>query len=225
MVGLLLGIATTAAGASGGDEVEAVRRGLSRKALSARELVPQGFAKAAEARGDLNGDGLDDVALLIHQQAGETPDEALPQVVLAFLQRRSGKYSLWKVGGSHFIRSDPYLMAKNGVGTFEIAKGVLTIGTNWMMSMGSSGAGGCTQKWRNSPAGFQLIGLTVDDFSRACACGSTTDTNLVTGVEIFTTDRGDDGEQLGRPRVTRTKRRRDVILWEDFDYDTTCSAG
>jgi hypothetical protein len=226
LVALLLLSASTAPSASGGDEVEALRRTLGGRALSASELTPPGFVKAAEARGDLNGDGLDDVALIVHRRPDETRDDQdFPQVVMVFLHKRSGGYSLWKLGGAHFIESTPNLMAENGVGTFEIKKGVLTVGSDWAMSMGGWGAGGCTQKWRNGPAGFQLIGLTVVDVSRACACGTTTDTNLVTGVEIQRTNRGEDGQPLEQEVVTKTKRKRTTIIWENFVYDKMCSSG
>lgn len=226
LVAALLLIATSAESASGGDEVEALRRTLGGKSRSANELLPPGFVKAAEARGDLNGDGLDDVAFVVHRRPrDEHGDEDFPQVVIVFLRKRSGKYSLWKVGGTHFIQSTSNLSAENGVGTFLIKKGVLEVGTNWAMSMGGWGAGGCTQKWRNGPTGFQLIGLTVVDVSRTCACGTTTDINFLTGVEIQRTDRGEDGQPLEHEVVTRTKGERTTIAWEDFDYDEMCSSG
>lgn len=219
--------AGTALAASSAEDAAAVQRALTGKELSDTELVPSGFVKVAEAKGDLDADGRDDVALLVHRKVhkGHGDQEGMPQLVLVFLRQPSGKCAIWKVGSHHFIDSDPDFMADNGVGTFEIKKGVLKVGTSTAMSSGGWEAGGCTEKWRKGPTGFQLVGLTVDDFSRACACGSTTDTDLLTGVSIYRSDRGEDGEQLKRERVTKTKGKPEIILWEDFDYDKACSSG
>jgi len=220
----LLLITTSARAVADEDDVEAIQRALGGKALPAEKLVPPGFVKAAEARGDLDGDRRAALALLVHRRADENPaDEDLHQIILVFRRDRSGSYSLWTIGRSHFIDSMPNFMAKDGVGRFAIKKGILEIATDWAMSMGGWQAGGCTQKWRNGPAGLQLIGLTIVDASRTCACGSATDTNFLTGVQIYTTDRGQDGEPLPRERVTKTKGHRRTILWDAFDYEKMCS--
>jgi hypothetical protein len=147
----------------------------------------------------------------------------VPQAVLIFAGDTSGKYTLWKLGVSHFMNGSQDLMEKGGVGTFEIKKGVLTIASDDMMSVGS-GAGGCTLKWRNGPAGFQLIGLTVVDVDRNCACGTTKDTNYLTGLTIHTSDRTKRGDQAPKEKVKRTKSKPQAILWESFDFDKICSS-
>lgn len=186
--------------------------------LLEKDLVPGGFLKSAEAKGDLNADGISDIALLLRQGGADAP-----QSVLLYLGDKAGKYTLWKTGATHFIEANPNLMEENGVGTFEIKKGVLIIASSTAMSMGGWSAGGCTQKWRKDKSGFRLIGLTMTDIDRKCACGSTTDMNLLTGLSITSTDRDENGGQMEKESVTKTKGKPKVVFWEDFVYDESCA--
>lgn len=93
------------------------------------------------------------------------------------------------------------------------------------MSMGSWSAGGCTQKWRNEKLGFRLIGLTITDVDRSCACGTTTDINFLTGLEIYDTDRDGNGEQMEKAKETKTRKKRKAVLWENFNYEEMCQSG
>ncbi len=72
--------------------------------------------------------------------------------------------------------------------------------------------------------GFQLIGLTVSDLDRKCACGTTNDTNYLTGLTIYTSDRDEDGDQLPKVKVKRKRAKPRTIRWETFDFDKMCSA-
>ncbi|HXU81473.1 MAG TPA: hypothetical protein VN914_08745 [Polyangia bacterium] len=209
--------------------LDLAEKALAGKALSEKELVPRGFLKNGEARGDLNGDGLDDLALIVHKAPrtkGPEADEAVVQLVLIFLANRSGKYELWRSGDNHYddwVAS--YSDEDNEVGVLQIKKGVLTIASAMPTGSGSWTGQTCTTKWRNGPAGFQLIGLTVADFDKRCACGSSTDTNFLTGRKVYETDNDSDGEQLKKPRVKKKKGKPTVILWEDFEWAKMCTSG
>jgi hypothetical protein len=211
-------------------DLEVVQKLLAGPALSEKDLVPRGFLRNGAAKGDLDGDGVEDLALIIHRDhrklshghGGDAP-EVLAQLVLLFRGDKSGKFTLWKSGDTHFadwVLS--YSDDDNEVGLFEIKKGVLSIGSPLPLGGGSWTSQSCTVKWRNGPAGFQLIGLTVDENDRRCACGSSTDTNLLTGLELYRTDRDDDGNQTKKERVVKKRRKRRTVLWDEFEWDESC---
>jgi hypothetical protein len=213
------------------EDAAAIQRALAGKAVVESALVPRGCAKVAEAKGDLDGDGTDDVALIVRRaakkkraKARNEDDDGVPQAVLIFTGDKSGKYTLWKLGASHFMNSTENLMEAGGVGSLQIKKGVLTIASDVSMSMGGWSAGGCTLKWRNGPAGFQLIGLTVSDIDRKCDCGTMKDTNYLTGLTISTSDQEEAGDQPLKKKVKRMKSDPQTILWETFDFDKMCSS-
>jgi len=221
-----------ARGAFSPGDATVLQTALTGNALAAGALVPRGFTKVAEAKGDLDGDGTDDLALIVRRaakrpakdEAGDDDDD-VPQAVLIFTGDKSGNYTLWKLGLTHFMASSANLMEEGGVGTFQIKKGVLTIASDVSMSMGGWSAGGCTAKWRKGPAVLQLIGLTVSDIDRKCACGTTTDTNYLTGLTIFRDDRERASDDPPRQRLKRTTSKPRTILWEAFDFDKLCASG
>ena len=246
---LSLSIACFAQDRSGitGEEATAIVSSLKGKKLAAKDLVPAGFTRVAEARGDLNNDGIDDLALMIREKSSDKdsdkdkdaseqeqdkktkPDEekeeesSPPQVILLFLGDKSGTFSFWKLGPHHFPDAFPRFIDDGGIGEFKIQKGVLIINSSISVSIGSWAAGGCTQKWRNDKSGFRLIGLKIVDVRRNCACGDTKDVNYLTGDEIFTSDRAANGQQTKNMKTTKRKIEPKVILWDDFDYDTFCT--
>jgi hypothetical protein len=146
----LTALTSMALGAFGRRDAGVLRTALAGKPLVEGDLVPRGFAQVARAKGDLDGDGLDDLALIVRRaekkvpaKGGSEDEHDVPQAVLIFTADGSGKYTLWKLGTTHFMDSSANLMEEGGVGTFAIKKGVLTIASDVSMSMGGWGAGGC----------------------------------------------------------------------------------
>jgi hypothetical protein len=219
-------------------DIDAIRNAFESRKLSEKELAPNGFRKVAEAKGDLNADGIPDMAIIVHRLPKNLPASSLPeediendededvrQYVVLFLGDKLGKYAFWKLGATHILDTNPNFMVEYGVGDFEIKKGVLSIASSISMSMGGWSAGGCTQKWRNDKLGFRLIGLTITHVNRGCACGSTTDINFLTGLEIYGTDQDRNGNQMGKEQITKTKKKRKAVLWEHFDHEEMCQSG
>jgi hypothetical protein len=190
--------------------------------LQETALIPQGYTEVARAKGDLNTDGIDDIAVIVRPSSGKA--EAAKQQVLLFRGDGQHSFHLWKKGETHFIRNHPDFIEPAGFAGMDITKGVLSIRTSTALSAGGWGAGGCSQLWRNEPQGLRLIGLTITDFDRRCACGTTRDTNYLTGTQIETTDKGADGEQLPQEVVTTKKLPAPRILWEQFDYSKACES-
>lgn len=223
-------IALSPAAAHADDEpadIDVVWKALEGKVLSEKQLVPRGFVKNGEgAKGDLDGDRLEDIVLIIHRDHRKLVrapgEDVLAQLILIFTAVEPGKYSAWLAG--YYADWDLDASDDDNEGQpLQIKKGVLTIG--WASPEGPMTGQNCTMKWRNGPAGFQLIGLTVNDFDKRCACGSSSDTNYLTGVEIYETDQGKDGDQLKKPRTKKIRAKPQTILWEKLDWDKMCSSG
>jgi hypothetical protein len=208
-------------------QAKAIVASFENKKLSKEDLIPNGFTMVAEAKADLNQDGIDDLALVIREKpkSESRDDQYLSQAVLLFLGDKAGTFRLWKIGPHHMMDSNSELIMDGGIGTFEIKKGVLTILSSTAVSMGTWFNGVCTQKWRNEKSGFRLIGLTIDNMDRKCGCGETRDTNFLTGEEIFTDDKNADGRQASKRKTKKIRGNPRVILWDDFDYDTFCTFG
>ena len=196
-------------------EVEAIKKEIGSKKQSVKDLIPTGFELIQKADGDLDGDGVSDVAIIIRKKAAD------PQAVLLWKGDASKTYTLWKVGSTHVLPSAQNFMENGGISLINIKKGVLTIGTDISMSMGGWSAGGCTMKWRNEKEGFRLIGVDQVEMDRRCACGTSKGYNLVTGLKIFTSDKNDDGEQV-KEKTTQKKGSPESIFWEAFDYEKQC---
>jgi len=183
------------------------------------------FKEVARAEGDLNKDGTKDIALITQKimPKDSQNEDFPPQEILVFLGDNSGNFNLWKRGEKHFLNSHPNFMDPNGLLDFKIEKGVLVITSSTALTIGGWSSGGCTQKWRNEEDSFRLIGLKVVDIDRKCACGTSKDTNYLTGASITKTDADSEGNQMEIEEVTKTKSKPQKIFWESFNYDKFCS--
>jgi|GEM_PF-5751134 len=214
-------------------EVQFLKSYYAERTLDLKSLLPKDYVKSGEARGDLDGDGIDDLVIIIHKDPSANKTAKgdlsggfdLPQFVVILTGSKSGQLKMWKFGQSHFHHAMTSQMEENGLRGFEIKKGVLSFTADFALSMGGWSAGGCTQKWRNGKTGFQLIGLTVENMDRKCACGQTTDQNLLTGAKQVTSDQKQDGSQASKTTTKKIKDAPQTVLWEDFDYERYCEAG
>ena len=91
--------------------------------LTEKDLIPAGFKEIARAKGDLNDDEIDDIAIIIrdvaHDKITDTGNQK--QIVLVFLGNKSGGFSYWKIGAKHFVDNLRPLVqsfAKDGTETY-----------------------------------------------------------------------------------------------------------
>jgi hypothetical protein len=146
---------------------------LPRQAASAEGFVPPGWRLEAEAKGDLNGDGAADLALVLHATdpknvvandgLGENPLDTNPRILAAaFARKGAAAYDL--VLENHALiprRTDPVLedpfdgVAASGL---EVARGTLRITLGVFASAGSWTMSSTTQTFRWQNGRFELIG-------------------------------------------------------------------
>ena len=199
-------------------------------------VVPDGYTEVARATGDLNRDGIDDLALIIrskpkpklkssdaakNDESRDSEIEVLSQDILILKGTKFKTYKLWLHGDRHFIGDDGGYIDPGGFAHIGIKKGVLEVASSVARAMGGWSAGGCLQKWRQHKDSLRLIGLTITDINRTCACGSTHDTNLLTGKEIVTSDRDKNQLQTTETSITKLKKP-EFLLFQDFDFEKRC---
>jgi hypothetical protein len=159
---------------------------LPRQAASAEGFVPQGWLLEARASGDLNRDGVDDLAFVLrqnnpenivsHSELGEKPLNTNPRILgAAFRTGPSGDYIL-KIENHTLIRrrEDPSQEDTfgDGNGGIVIERGVLEVTLHLFMTAGGWDMFTATHKFQYRSGRFELIGF--DRFNAHRASGKTT---------------------------------------------------
>jgi hypothetical protein len=187
----LLAVGFTLPGLAGAQELEippAVYPALPKGAASAQGFVPTGWALESQVSGDLTGDGVPDLALVLHEQnpnnvvgygsLGENPFNTNPRILaVAFGLADDAGFSL--ALENHTLiprRIDPTLedpLAEGGVtverATLRVTLGFFSSAGSWMMSR-------TTYVLRHQNSRFELIGFDRDIVQRSS--GETTDVSV-----------------------------------------------
>ncbi|MGK9164817.1 hypothetical protein KXR53_00885 [Inquilinus limosus] len=147
---------------------------LPRQAASAEGFAPAGWRLEAQARGDLNGDGAEDLAFVLHATDpknvvpnpdgfGEDPLDTNPRILaVAFARKGGAAYDL--ALENHTLiprRTDPVLedpFDGTAAGGLQIARGTLRITLGVFVSAGSWTTWNTTQTFRWQNGRFELIG-------------------------------------------------------------------
>lgn len=156
---------------------------IRKTASKINDFIPAGWKLAAEAKGDLNKDGLVDVALIIENtdpknfisnadRLGRDTVNINPRILMLLFKQANGKYLLM-AKNSGFVPSEnddesPCLADPIGeTGGVEIKKGVLIVSYQYWLSCGSYGVNTNSYTFRYQDKKFALIGLDEHYYSRA----------------------------------------------------------
>lgn len=156
------------------------------KAKSINDFVPKGWKILKDengsnfiAKGDLNKDKLEDVAIVIEKNDKKNikkneslgPDELNlnPRILLVLFKEKNGTYTLAAKNDKGFIKSEgneetPTLM--DTLSNISIKKNVLKITFNYFMSAGSWNTSSDTYIFRFQNNVFELIGYESDSYMR-----------------------------------------------------------
>lgn len=159
-----------------------------------RDFVPPGWAVENQVSGDLNGDGLADIAAVLVEGKGATDDR---QRGLIVLQASAAKgYSVLGSNGK-LLQCQGCGGVKDGVNV-TVKNGVLVVS----QYSGSREYSVYTWRFRLDAASqrLQMIGIDEEEADGMVGKGSTVSTNLLTGQQISETYQYDE------------KRDRKVIL-------------
>lgn len=170
LLGIAVFLTPLAAGAQDFELPKVAYPKLPAQAASAAGFAPKGWPVEAQAKGDLNGDGIDDLALVLrnkdprnvitHDGLGQNPFDSNPRILAVAFGTAGGGYGLAAQNHDLIPRPEsPTLEDPFGEGELSIAKGVLKLKLHFFAS-----AGGWTMynstfslRWQNGR--FELIGF------------------------------------------------------------------
>ncbi len=195
-------------------------------AATAREpkgFVPKGWAAVREVKGDLNGDKIDDVVLLLRDKdpknviQEETAEDGSydtnPWMIVAGFGDGAG-YKLALANHSLIGRpdnpgqEDP--MSEGG--GVSIDRGSLVVGFYYFMRVGGPESGFWSYRFRPEKGGFRLIGYEAERDDRMSGAVTTVSINYLTGKVIEKTE----GGEADMPRtVTKRLKSKAPVMIED----------
>lgn len=170
-------ILLTAARAGSDETVPAVVfPAIPAQAQTQAELVPKGWIVEMESRGDLNGDGVPDLMLVLHMNNpgnvikndgfGVSELDTNPRMlVVAFVDKATKKYSLALANHTLIPRQTNPLMDDH-LGNAEIVKGTLRVSLGMWMSAGSWYTTQTKLTFRYQDGCFKLIGYDSTETKR-----------------------------------------------------------
>ncbi len=151
---------------------------LTAHAATAQGFVPKGWKLETLLKGDLDGDGRDDLVLVLHQQdphnvvehdgLGESPLDTNPRMLAVAFAQPAGGYAL--VLSNHDLitrRDDPVLDdVFEGSGGVSIGHGTLQVALHMWASAGSWGTSMTSYTFRWQHGRFELIGYDLQSYMR-----------------------------------------------------------
>ena len=183
------------------------------KAKNVNGFVPTGWKTILSAKGDLNNDKLEDVAIIIEKtdKANIVKNENLgseylnlnPRILLVLFKQKNGSYILAGKNDKGFIKSEgnkesPALM--DTLDSISIKNNILKIKFNYFLSAGSWSVTQNTYTFRFQNKKFELIGFDNNSFMRNSGDQEEFSINFSTNKLKITTGRNMFDEKANKPK-------------------------
>lgn len=161
--------------------------------------VPAGWKLDTSATGDLSGDGMTDVAMVIrgddpklivhNDRLGQSELDTNPRLLLIFAGSRAGYRQI--AASDHLIppagdAESSCLEDPLGEGEIAIARNVLSVKLHYWLSCGSWGVTANTYRFRLQSGRFRLTGFDQMEFMRNSGEGTEVSVNFLTGRKSAT---------------------------------------
>lgn len=159
---------------------------------------------SAEAKGDLNGDRLEDWAGVIQRQK---PDSTQTQQLYVLLRSGQGGYRLAGKSKEATVAGMGCCWVEN----LEIARSSIYIQNNAKTANTMEAA---THQFKLSQGEWRLVGLRIYYTDLGADTSTDTDMNLLTGLVIEKKQKGE-----GKPATTRRRRKFGTHHLKDFDFN------
>ena len=181
-------------------------------AADAAGFAPGGWRVEAQAQGDLSGDGLADLAIVLrmndpanvlaHDGLGDNPFDTNPRILAVALGVTGGGYRLAAQDHELIARRDYPTQSDPFEQELEIARGSLNVTVRLFMNAGGWGAGSSSFRFRWRDNALRLIGFDHLDVQRNSGCMTRLSINYLTGRVKRSSGRTDlDRESVRWSRV------------------------
>lgn len=153
---------------------------------SAEDIIPEKWEIMSSATGDLNGDGIDDIAFFTRKEfKNSTPDEYKlnsNSIVLAiYWGNNNGDFTQYKIYDGLVPPEEPCGVTYENLNVEITEKRVLIYHVNIFLSCGSWTNPNYSVKYRYQDGAFYKIGYDSDEFHRASGDASNVSINYLTG--------------------------------------------
>jgi hypothetical protein len=168
-----------------------------------KATLESGDELSLEARGDLNGDGLEDWAGVIHRQKANPPPTAQLYVLLRL---RQGGYRVVEKSKEASVAGMGCCWVEN----LEISRSSVYIQSNAKTAVSMEAA---THQFKLYQGEWRLIGVRVYLIDFHTDVSTETDMNLLTGSVIEKRQKGEN-----KPTTRRRRKQFATYLLKDFDF-------
>ena len=183
------------------------------KAKNVNEFVPTGWKTIFSTKGDLNGDKLEDIAIVIEKtdKANIVKNENLgseylnlnPRILLVLFKQKNGSYILAGKNDKDFIKSagdkeNPALM--DTLDSISIKNNILKIKFNYFLSAGSWSVTQNTFTFRFQNKKFELIGFDNNSYMRNSGNQEEFSINFSTNKVKITTGENMLDKKMNKPK-------------------------
>ena len=183
------------------------------KAKNIDGFIPKGWKTVLSAKGDLNSDKLEDVAIIIEKtdKANIVKNENLgseylnlnPRILLVLFKQKNGSYILAGKNDKDFIKSagdkeNPALM--DTLDNISIKNNILKIKFNYFLSAGSWSVTQNTFTFRFQNKKFELIGFDNNSYMRNSGNQEEFSINFSTNKVKITTGGNMFDEKANKPK-------------------------
>lgn len=183
-------------------------------------FVPKGWRLIKETNGDLNKDGLADIAGVLEYgrpyEQGSL-EEAPPRLLFLAFQDKERQYRLSIQTAKAILRADQGGVWGDPFAGLSVNRGSILLefygGSNWRWAH--------SYRFRYQDGGWYLIGATIESFFTGTGEGTKEDYNLLTGMMIVTTT-GRNGKKAEK---TVNRGKKPLVNLGDFDITRIMEAG
>ena len=183
------------------------------KAKNIDGFIPKGWKTVLSAKGDLNNDKLEDVAIIIEKtdKANIVKNENLgseylnlnPRILLVLFKQKNGSYILAGKNDKDFIKSagdkeNPALM--DTLDSISIKNNILKIKFNYFLSAGSWSVTQNTFTFRFQNKKFELIGFDNNSYMRNSGNQEEFSINFSTNKVKITTGENMLDKKMNKPK-------------------------